>query len=1051
MRHLLSTVLLALVIVGTAVGTAVGIVACGATPDVAEQSFSVRPTDGEGWIGNGYGDEVTVEHWDTPLGKFRMHYTRSGDHAVPEADKDSSGVPDFVEEFGLTFDDVYQKEIEELGFREPLSDAQYHDSLDYGGDARFDVYLQDRGGSADGYYVVEACSPQAPRPCAGYLIVENDFSGYSYPTPQDGMKVLASHEYFHAIQHAYRNDIDRAFSESTASWATEQIYPQEKDFEWAITSFFKEPSRPLDANSNGPTDSFIYGVAIWPYFLNEKFGSKILPATFEEMSIGGSADNSLDAVDAVLVRDHQSSLSEAFREFALWNLLTGSRSGGDRGYAQAAEFPEAPYTVISDGHPFRITGEIPYLSALYYQINIPKGLVATVTSEYAQAQVALHLITGQGDERTIASATATEGTVSLVSQGAMFIVAASVARENRHLPLSLAVRAEGAPTTPADAGTADVGTTDSGSEPPPPAAGGCSLADTSPDVDVKGLGGLIMLLGLALYRRRLLGPWFVAVLLPLVLLGCSDVSNPIPFSDGGADAVVVDSMPTADTTVDLPQGPRAIEPGDFVEFAADEKGFIEGVNPAADGQSYVLLLTSLSYEGLTTYSYKDATARSQTQAESRSDAGGGANGKPCRFSDEVKEILAEVHGKTFHRQKRTLQATEPPKVGDSREFKVRVGSQLNTITAEAISVDGIAVFWLDKTTTPLASIEPKSLAELADGFATLIVPRLRVFFGAESDVDGDGLISVLLSPLVPQTSAVAYVSPCDLVDPQVVTGCSHSNQTELVYLTPPNLMQGPYGTASAMLETVAHEFQHLIYFYRKFMLNDNVNAQENPYITEGLSALAQDLSGYQAGNFYVTMAGLNGIDLVSLPNFTSDALKSYVAGEADGIMRGAGYLILRYLYDQAGGDSMDAQGVAEDKGGITWLHTFIDQLETGNDSFSKSSGLALTEIVDQFWTALLLSNRGSQGAALSDNAKYNYLPTTLDPITGRQRGCSTHASFHGQQMLGPALQDYPGDGAIRGGGGELLKILPESGSGEIRFRLETEPAGAVKARLIRLK
>jgi hypothetical protein len=235
------------------------------------------------------------------------------------------------------------------------------------------------------------------------------------------------------------------------------------------------------------------------------------------------------------------------------------------------------------------------------------------------------------------------------------------------------------------------------------------------------------------------------------------------------------------------------------------------------------------------------------------------------------------------------------------------------------------------------------------------------------------------------------------------------------------------------------------------MLNDNVNAVENPYITEGLSALAQDLSGYQAGNFYVTMAGLDGIDMVSLPNFTSDALKQYVGGEADGVMRGAGYLIIRYFYDLAGGDSMDAQGNAQDDGGITWLHTFMDQLEYGNESFTKSTGLTHGQMVDQFWTALVLSNRGSQGAALSEDAKYNYLPTTLDPITGRQRGCSTHASFHGMQLLGPKVQDYPGDGSIRGGGGEMLKISVESGSSEIRFRLETDKAGAVKARLIRLK
>jgi hypothetical protein len=446
----------------------------GDVPHVGHAPQQIRPTDGSGWNGNGYGS-VTVKSWDTPSGKFRVHYTLEGNNAVPAADSDSDGTPDFVEEFGKVFDEVYKEEVQTLGFRSPLDDALYHDRPDYGGDGRFDVYLQDQSG-ADGYYVREACQSGQPPRCAGYMVVENDFTEFSYPTPKDGMKVLASHEFFHAVQNAYRAGLPGTFSEATAVWATEQTYPAQNDFESFIRHFFKTPERSLDHILGGPVDLFPYGLAIWPTFLAERFGAKLLPAVMDELSEKGQSSDPLDAVDRVLARDQQSSLSAAYAEFALWNLLTGKRAGsGAAGYKAAAGFPEVPVATGTQALPLRISGEIAYLGARYYRVQAPAGRWVQVTSEYPQTRLALHLVTydSPGGKARVVSAAAGAQAPVIRSGGELLIVAASTARSDRHLPLSLAVTEVAAP--PPDGG---LPAPDGGTGADPGASGGCSLGGT---------------------------------------------------------------------------------------------------------------------------------------------------------------------------------------------------------------------------------------------------------------------------------------------------------------------------------------------------------------------------------------------------------------------------------------------------------------------------------------------------------------------------------------------------------------------------------------------
>ena len=81
---------------------------------------------------------------------------------------------------------------------------------------------------------------------SGFIVQENDFAGYGYPSLTYANRVLASHEFFHAVQAAYDSEQSSIIGEGSAVWATEQFDGSLADFEGFLPGFFKHPDRSLD-------------------------------------------------------------------------------------------------------------------------------------------------------------------------------------------------------------------------------------------------------------------------------------------------------------------------------------------------------------------------------------------------------------------------------------------------------------------------------------------------------------------------------------------------------------------------------------------------------------------------------------------------------------------------------------------------------------------------------------------------------------------------------------------------------------------------------------
>jgi hypothetical protein len=401
----------------------------------------------------------------------------------------------------------------------------------------------------------------------------------------------------------------------------------------------------------------------------------------------------------------------------------------------------------------------------------------------------------------------------------------------------------------------------------------------------------------------------------LLFMACNGGGSNGNDAGDGADADSADAgNDGADAGGD--EGPLPMQVGEISEISPDALGVISAEIAAPNGdESFILVLYSAAWEPAKEYGYTVTVTPPP----------GGILKKAKRKPGGLLALI-QPHRPLFFGGRPVPPAPPgpPPAVGEMRSFQVMdAADQVHDIQGECVLVGGSLAAWLDRTTSDPApaAIDPDMLNDISTGFQQTVLPRHHIFFGQESDVDQDGLFHLLFTPVFATSGVIAYVSLCDLVN---LFGCPIHNNMELVYATPPDQIGNPMmNSVSSILEITAHETQHSIYFHRKFILNDQPTAHENVYITEALSALAEDLSGYGNGTFYVWAHTLDYIGDISGPDLLDGSVIGYDAAR-DPALRGAGYLLYRYLFEQAGGNEFAEGNQITDLGGIAFLNTLID-------------------------------------------------------------------------------------------------------------------------------
>ena len=485
---------------------------CAAEPDsVGVTEAALRPdTPGSTELPPRYGAGEVVEVFDSVGGGFRIHYTRVGTNSVPPDDLDADGIPDYVTQVAATYDEVLSA-YEALGFVPARTDELV--PVDDGGNARFDVYLLDFNLMSDGAFRSEICA--ADGGCAGYMVQENDFFRYGYPSRDYAVRLLASHEFFHAIQAAYGSGSgaqSNVLSEGSAVWASERFDASLRDLEGFAADFLARPDRALGTDPIGPVQGYAYGAGVFFEALSSRYGNEVIASLWAAMPGAAAGENWTVTLDGVLTRDYASSFDEAYLDFAERLVFLGPRADDTRGLPRAAAFDGVTTTTVA----------LPYAD--------PSDRVFPASAHYFQAPATPGPFTVRAREG--AALTADQVTVFALDHGApvaeargpgealldvpatadtlLFLVAdGRTIGSSRVLSLCAASGADACGADVPDAGIAeDLGLSDAdgGVIVPPPVA-----ADSGCSCDVPGvygqsangtLGGAVMFGVAALFARR---------------------------------------------------------------------------------------------------------------------------------------------------------------------------------------------------------------------------------------------------------------------------------------------------------------------------------------------------------------------------------------------------------------------------------------------------------------------------------------------------------------------------------------------------------------------
>ena len=208
---------------------------------------------------------------ETPLcDRVCVHYVASTD--------DAPASPTWPSETLAVFGEVWEKEINDMGFRAPKSDSA---STPNGGNGLLDVYIQDIGNYAYGY-----CTTDDPKTntrtvnwnFSAYCVVDNDYAPDQFRTGASGSNALratAAHEFFHAVQYGYDAGEDAWLKEATATWMEDEVYDDINDnVVYLPVGPLAHPEIPLDKFFDpldpDPLGSFPYGSWIFFRSLSEQ-------------------------------------------------------------------------------------------------------------------------------------------------------------------------------------------------------------------------------------------------------------------------------------------------------------------------------------------------------------------------------------------------------------------------------------------------------------------------------------------------------------------------------------------------------------------------------------------------------------------------------------------------------------------------------------------------------------------------------------------------------------------------------------------------------------
>jgi hypothetical protein len=425
-----------------------------------------------------------------------------------------------------------------------------------------------------------------------------------------------------------------------------------------------------------------------------------------------------------------------------------------------------------------------------------------------------------------------------------------------------------------------------------------------------------------------------------------------------------------------------------------------------------------------------------------------------RFHDRMRTLgqdLARNHaGARLRARAAPAVRSPPPVLGETRTFNVLRSAEVPgtkpddyvQVTSTARYVGTHAAIFLDNASPAQGGYTQADLDAIGALFDDHLHPIDVNAFGTETDVNGDGLVLVLL------TDRVTRLAGCD--SGAVVVGLFFavdlfgdlvgSNHAEIFYgLTPDQECGVDRAFAIDRLPGVfIHEFQHMINYGQKVIqLGGDA---ENTWLDEGLSGFAEELGGR-------LVPGDRCVDGDCLTQFHRDNLANaydYLAQEDAAYLigprrpplpltqYGATWLFVRWLSDHF---------AAEPTLGPDLTRALVQSNRTGAENVVAATDTPFDRLIGEWQLANYLVGH-PDFADLTEGTRYGYGSWNLRDV---------FASFHQQSPQRfpspyPVEPDvftgdgYLRDGVLRAGSGRHV-LIHQAATDALDLRL-TSPDGA---------
>jgi hypothetical protein len=306
------------------------------------------------------------------------------------------------------------------------------------------------------------------------------------------------------------------------------------------------------------------------------------------------------------------------------------------------------------------------------------------------------------------------------------------------------------------------------------------------------------------------------------------------------------------------------------------------------------------------------------------------------------------------------------------------------------------------------------LADVAAIIDENIVPNLRGIFGDESDINGDGRVSIVITPVLNAITLTSsddddftsvlpsYAEPEVDLEPFSSTSNPGSDGQEAIYVYAPD----PYGfyngsvtpsvdsyTGYQLAGEFARSFTKLISYNQHVIVNEG--DQEEDWVVDALGTVGGDYCGFGASYYDDVWDYLDAPHLGPLVTEPSD-------GSLETLSYGSQYLFARWLYDRAEASSPGT--------GTVVLTSIMQSTETGTSAIEDGTGETMSDLALAWQVGMLTTGVVAEdGTPLVDPATFAPMAdaTTISAppsspgdfygANGYQSGINVHGENHSFQ------------------------------------------------------